>query len=230
LEIHALRGLVGTSQTTSLLGKLACEEQLERIVQGGRLAHFRLVHLATHGLIDEGSPERSALILAADKDGPDRLTTQTILGKWRLDSDLVVLSACETALGGEGGGNGLVGFAHCFLARGARAVVLSRWKVDDTATALLMVRFYENLLGKRPGLKKALGRAEALAEAKTWLRSLPRKQAEVLAARYAGGVLRGTEGDARPLLKGKGANVPEGDRPFAHPFYWAAFVLIGDPD
>src|SRR5207244_10004192 len=69
------------------------------------------------------------------------------------------------------------------------------WKVDDTATALLMVRFYENLLGKRKELNKGLGRADALAEAKKWLAGLKRGDAEKLAVRLTGGVLRGTEGE-----------------------------------
>src|SRR4029077_15327820 len=125
-------------------------------------------------------------------------------------------SACETGLGGEGGGNGLVGFAHAFLARGARSVVLSRWKVDDTATALLMVRFYENLLGNRDG-RKALGRAEALAEARTWLRGLSRKDAPGVARALTGGLPQGTDGrrgkvvPLLPVVK-KPAPVPAGDR------------------
>src|SRR5207247_1857629 len=83
--------------------------------------------------------------------------------EWRggIDADLVVLSACETGLGKDAGGDGLLGFAQAFLSAGARSVVLSRWQVDDVATALLMVRFYQNLLGKREGLKKPLGRYDA---------------------------------------------------------------------
>jgi CHAT domain-containing protein len=109
-------------------------------------------------------------------------------------------------------------------------VVLSRWKVEDTATAFLMVRFYENLLGKRKELKQGMGRAEALEEAKRWLRTLSRRQAGLLAARHAGGVLRGTEAPDKPLLPNKPPKLPAGERPFDHPFYWAAFVLIGDPN
>jgi CHAT domain-containing protein len=107
-----------------------------------------------------------------------------------------VLSACQTGLGKEAGGDGLLGFAQAFLSRGARSVVLSRWQVDDTATALLMVRFYENLLGKRKGLSKPLGRALALQEARDWLRKLPRAEAGKLVASLAGGTLRGSEGEA----------------------------------
>ncbi len=242
LEAEALRRVVGAEQTTVLLGSLADERQLDRINQAGWLKRYRLLHLATHGEIDEVRPAESALVLARDRlpdpveqarggrkvyDG--RLTARTILLEWRLDADLVVLSACETGLGADTGGNGLLGFAQALLAKGARSVVLSRWKVDDTATALLMVRFYENLLGKRTGLKQGMGRAEALAEAKRWLAGLKRKEGGELAARLATGVLRGTEGDVKPLVKGKGAKLPEGEKPFAHPYYWAAFVLVGDP-
>jgi len=87
---------------------------------------------------------------------------------------------------------------------------------------------HENLLGNR-GLKAALPRAEALAEAKRWLRTLPRAEAEKLVVALAGGVLRGMVEPPLPEVKAKAAPLPAGDRPFAAPFYWAAFVLIGDP-
>jgi hypothetical protein len=241
-EVQALRQLVGEKATTLLTGSLASEQQLDRMAQAGYLKRFRLIHLATHAEVDWQQPERSALILAQDRlpdpleqarqgkkvyDG--HLRVGAILKDWQLDADLVVLSACQTGLGKQGGGEGLLGFAQAFLQMGAGAVVLSRWKVDDTATALLMVRFYENLLGKRTGLKQGLARAEALAEAKKWLAGLKRQAAGELAAQLAGGVLRGTEAEAKPLVKGKGVKLPEGEKPFAHPYYWAAFVLVGDP-
>src|SRR5207302_3288328 len=102
------------------------------------------------------------------------LTVDTIRRDWKdaLDADLVVLSACVSGLGTESHGDGMLGFAQAFLSRGARCVVLSRWQVSDDATALLMQRFYQNLLGKRDGLRRQMGRAEALEEARNWLRNL----------------------------------------------------------
>jgi tetratricopeptide (TPR) repeat protein len=239
-EVEALARLV--SPACTLLGSRASEEQLEELARWGKLKAFRLIHLATHGEVNETRPERSALILAQDR-LPDpleqatrgrtvhegRLTVETIRTTWKLDADLVVLSACQTALGKATTAEGLLGFAQALLAKGARSVVLSRWKVDDVATALLMVRFYENLLGKRD-LKKPMPRAEALQEARNWLRQLPRAELEPLAARLAGGTLRGTQKAARPLVQAKAPPLPLGERPFAHPYYWAAFVLIGDPE
>jgi CHAT domain-containing protein len=148
-----------------------------------------------------------------------------------LTADLVVLSACETGLGQQGYGEGLLGFAQAFLQKGARSVVLSRWKVDDTATALLMLRFYENLLGKRQGTKPR-GRADALAEAKRWLAGLSREQALALTGELVAGELRGTIKKLKPASKKPDVRVkvPAGERPFAHPAYWAAFVLIGEAD
>ena len=138
---------------------------------------FRYLHFATHGESDPRHAYRSALILAPD---PDRsadplafdsdgtITAEQIARTWELDADLVVLSACESGLGLAAGGEGYLGFAQPLFAKGARSLVLSLWKVDDDATALLMTRFYQNLLGARAGLKSPMPKAEALAEAKAW--------------------------------------------------------------
>jgi CHAT domain-containing protein len=144
----------------------------------------------------------------------------------------VTLSACETALGRNAGGEGFVGFTQALLMSGARSVCLSLWKVDDTATALLMQRFYTNLLGRRPGLTAPMPKAEALCEAKIWLRMLRRAEVLALTAELSGGVERGKGSKGRQPVD-LAATVPSGgdnDPPYASPHFWAAFVLAGDPD
>jgi CHAT domain-containing protein len=235
-EVEALARLFGRADT--LLGEQASAARLAGLAERGELAGYRYLHLATHGLADAEHPLESFLALASgdpsdtlehlSSPAPGRLTAGEILGRWRLDADLVVLSACSSGLGRYERGEGYIGFAQALLLAGARSLVLSQWEVDDEATALLMVRFYENLLGKRKGVK-AMAPAAALQEAKDWLRGLSRREAQRCAARLAAGVLRGSEGEARPLGKGQTAPLPAGERPFAHPHYWAAFVLVGAP-
>jgi tetratricopeptide (TPR) repeat protein len=249
LEVTALAELLPKNQVTLLLDSQASEQELDRLAAGHQLQRFRLLHLATHGQIDPISAAHSALLLARDQ-LPDlteqdrlrtagkkiftgRLSVEAIADTWELDADLVTLSACQTALGPEGGGEGLLGFSQVLLGRGARSLLLSLWKVDDTATALLMRRFYQNLLGKRDGLTAPLPKAEALREAKRWLRGLPRVEVEQLAGQLAQGAVRASEED--PKLPAASKSVPRpalppGEAPFAQPRYWAAFILIGDPD
>jgi CHAT domain-containing protein len=130
------------------------------------------------------------------------------------------------------GGEGFVGFTQALLMSGTRSVCLSLWKVDDTATALLMQRFYANVLGRRPGLAGPMPKAEALREAKTWLRGLRRTEVLALTAELSGGVERGKDAKARQPAELTAAVSAGGDndRPYAPPYFWAAFVLAGDPD
>ncbi len=138
----------------------------------------------------------------------------------------------KVILAARGGGEAFVGFARALLTSGARSVCLSLWKVDDTATALLMQRFYANLLGQRPGLAAPMPKAEALQEARYWLRGLHRAEALTITARLSGGVERGKGAKARQPAELAAAipAVANDDRPYASPHYWAAFVLAGDPD
>lgn len=245
IEVARLATLFGDAATT-LTDSAASDRQLDALRAAGKLKDFRYLHLATHGENDNVRAFESALILSQDNrsdptklkagetDFDGRLTANEVLDNWKLDADLVTLSACETGLGRFGGGDGLLGFAQAFLLAGSRSVCLSLWKVDDAATALLMDRFYRNLLGKRTGLDKPLPKAEALAEAKKWLRELTGDEALKITAELTQGVARGNRGKEKaiPLL----SSVPEASatdakafRPYTHPRYWAAFILIGDP-
>lgn len=242
VETNRLQQLFGDSAKV-LTDSSASEHTLESLRKSGELAKYRYLHFATHG---EGNGVRafeSALILAQDNLPKDalpkpgepflngQLSAREVLDYWKLDAELVTLSACETAVGKSGGGDGLLGFAQAFLTAGARSVCLSLWKVDDTATALLMSRFYENLLGKRAGLAKPMGKAAALDEAKRWLRNLAADEALTLTAKMSNGVARGTRGkDVKLTVKADAKEPAMDSKPFAHPKYWAAFILIGDPN
>jgi CHAT domain-containing protein len=212
--------------TRILVGPDASEAEVRRLEAGGSggMSSFRIVHIATHALVDDIRPALSCLVLSQDAapsfgEAPGHRTDDGLLrareiaSRWVLDADLVTLSACRTGLGLRVGGRrylgfataslpssseGYVGFAQCFLAAGARRLLLSMWKVDDRATMLLMKRFYENSTGRydgeRAGRRGPLSTGVALREARTYLR---------------------TYRDAA------------GESIYAHPHYWAAFILMG---
>jgi CHAT domain-containing protein len=121
----------------------------------GALADYRVVHFATHGLLNSARPELSALVLSlVDETGRDQdgLLRLAEIYNLRLPAEVVVLSACQTALGKEIRGEGLIGLTRGFMHAGAARVVASLWPVDDLATAELMTRFYRGMLkeGRRP--------------------------------------------------------------------------------
>ena len=113
------------------------------------LGQYRIIHFATHGLLDSEHPELSGLVLSlVDENGRPRngfLDLQDIYNL-NLPADLVVLSACKTAMGKEVKGEGLIGLTRGFMYAGAQRVIASLWEVDDVATAELMKRFYKGLL------------------------------------------------------------------------------------
>ncbi|HEY3587629.1 MAG TPA: CHAT domain-containing tetratricopeptide repeat protein [Myxococcaceae bacterium] len=152
---------------------------------GPDVARARIVHFATHALLDVKRPELSGIVLSdgnkAGKPGPGFLSLADISGM-RLSAELVVLSACRTALGKEVRGEGLVGLTRGFMDAGARRVMGSLWSVPDAPTAALMSRFYALLLdeGRSP--------AEALRGAQLALRKERRFSAPEA---WAGFVLQG---------------------------------------
>jgi tetratricopeptide (TPR) repeat protein len=244
-EVTHVAHLFG-SQATTLLDSAASEQTLDELRKKDQLRRYRYLHLATHGQANDVRAFDSALILAQDRipetplprAGEPFLNGQLAAGEvlefWKLDAELVTLSACETAIGRAGGGEGMLGFAQAFLTAGAKSVCLSLWKVDDSATALLMTRFYQNLLGKRSGLKAPMPKAAALAEAKRWLRDLSAEEALQLTASIQG-IVRSTRGKDEPLklvvpTPDPKKPPPRDSRPYADPRFWSAFILIGDPN
>jgi CHAT domain-containing protein len=121
-------------------------------VLGDRLAAYRVVHFATHGILDTDRPALSGLALSSvDRDGRPQAGFLPLrdIYNLHLQADLVVLSGCRTALGRELSGEGLVGLTRGFQYAGAARVVASLWPVEDRATERLMTRFYRGLWSEK---------------------------------------------------------------------------------
>jgi CHAT domain-containing protein/Tfp pilus assembly protein PilF len=119
------------------------------LVTGGALGGYRIVHFATHGELDADNPELSRLVLSlVDRTGKPRDGLLHAYQIYDLDlaAELVVLSACQTALGPRLQGEGPLGLTQGFLHAGAERLLVSLWQVDDKTTAELMERFYRRLL------------------------------------------------------------------------------------
>ncbi len=146
-------------------------EASRETVMSSEVSRARIVHFATHGFLDTEHPELSALVLTmTDRNGAkvDGLMPLPDIYTLDLSAELIVLSACQTAVGKDIKGEGLVGLTHSFMSAGAKSVVASLWNVDDRATALLMADFYEGIL------QKGMTPAAALRSAK--LKMMNRKQ------------------------------------------------------
>lgn len=132
------------------------------------LGDYRIVHFATHSLLNAAHPDLSGIVLSlVDRDGqpqPGFLSTVDVFNL-RLRADLVVLSGCRTALGKDVRGEGLVGLPRGFLYAGASRVISSLWKVDDAATADLMTALYREMLG---GHRSSPAAALAAAQRALW--------------------------------------------------------------
>ena len=139
---------------------------------GEELRHYRILHFATHTLLDNKHPELSGLVLSmVDESGGPVKGFLELEDIYNLDlaANLVVLSGCETALGKEVDGESLVGLTHGFMYAGASSVLASLWKVDDYATSKLMKKFYEGMEGHGLRPAAALRRAQlSLWRQKHW--------------------------------------------------------------
>lgn len=183
-EVEAIVGLFGKSARAKL-GSEATETVVKREAKNAGILHF-----ASHGWMDEVMGLSSGLALSqpealgreptADDDG--LLQAWEIFEHVRVNADLVVLSACQTALGQDLNGEGLIGLTRAFLYAGAQSVVVSLWDVSDVGAAEFMKAFYQEL---RKGATKDV----ALQRAMTTMYINPTRR---------------------------------------HPFYWAAFILVGD--
>jgi CHAT domain-containing protein/Tfp pilus assembly protein PilF len=162
---------------------LGADASEENVKTGGHLQQASRIHFATHAIVDEALPELTALVLAARPDsGEDGFLHAYELFDLKLGADVVVLSGCDTGLGREISGEGLIGLTQALFFAGARSVVVSLWPVADAASPSLMPEFYRRIDG-------GMSKAEALRQTKLRMKASER---------------------------------------WAHPFYWAQFILVGD--
>ena len=195
-EVRGIQKLFPEDKIRVHLYDNAREENVKADIAKGRIVHF-----ATHGVSFNGSPDDSFLALTIPKD--ESAADNGIFQAWELrhhpiNADLVVLSACQTALGEHVAGEGLLSLSRAFQKAGARTVVASLWSVADASTSELMIRFYTHLQNghtKDVALQKA--QIDLIRSSETKIKTI--------------------DEDGNPV-----------ERDFSAPFHWAAFQVYGD--
>lgn len=161
-EVSTLGKLYGHARSKVLIGDKATEEEVK--AEAGK---YLLLHFATHAILDDRNPMYSRIMLSY---GGDRAQEDGLLEAWELmkldlTAEMAVLSACQTARGRVGAGEGMIGMSWALFVAGCPTVVVSQWKVDSARTTDLMLEFHRNLLRRKAGGQPAMTKAEALREA-----------------------------------------------------------------
>lgn len=194
-EVKKVSELFGPGNSTLEIGEKATKKAFN-----SQAPSHAVIHLATHGLIDQEHPMDSALVLAPEAKDDGLLTVKDILQMPPMHAKLVVLSACQTGKG-KITGDGVVGLSRAFIIAGTPAVVVSQWNVDDVMTEYQMEHFYRAYLSGQ-------SRAKALRDAQVKIIAFMEKK---------------TGADAA-------ATATNSEKIRANPRYWAAFQLIGEPN
>ena len=160
-EVNALGRLYGAGSKV-LIGQQAREATMKD--QAGK---FKVLHFATHAILDNRNPLYSHIIFSQTEDdkNEDGLLEAWELMKLDLNAELTVLSACETARGRIAAGEGIVGMSWALFVAGSPSAVVSQWKVDSARSSELMIEFHRNLLRTRAAGKTRLTKSEALRQA-----------------------------------------------------------------
>ena len=180
------------------------------------MAKTRIIHLATHGLLDDirqlGIPGAIAL---SPGDNDDGFLTSGEIYNMKLNAELVVLSACNTGQGTISG-DGVIGLSRSFFAAGVKSLIVSLWSVEDLSTTLLIVKFYQFF---QDGINPTL----ALNQAQRWLLDIKKPELEdwVLENRQF------FDPTLKINLKRKLRQFKDNESPFESPCHWAAFCIIG---
>src|ERR1041384_4156587 len=145
-QVNAIKQIYGAARSRVYIGAEATEEHAK-----ADAGSYRILHLATHGILNNSSPMYSSLLLAhADGDSnEDGLLEAWEIMKLNLNADLVVLSACETARGRVGAGEGMIGLSWALFVAGCPTTVVSQWQVESSSTTELMLAFHRSLKAQR---------------------------------------------------------------------------------
>jgi CHAT domain-containing protein/tetratricopeptide (TPR) repeat protein len=178
---------------------------------------YNILHFATHGSFERDRPELSFILFGDNgSDGKNYATLQDI-GTWKLNADLVILSACETGLADDqfttkaDDSVAIMGLGYRFEQAGARATIASLWTVNDASTSVLMQQFYANLTTAKTTKSEALRQAQlSLLNTKTQ----PKTKAD-----------RNVVHPLTPNQPTRNDRIAPG---YTHPYYWAPFILIGN--
>ncbi len=155
-ESQNLDELPGTEQEVNSIATLFNKEGISLVtyanatedkVKDKQMKNYTYLHFATHGIVDEVSPELSRIFLSTSKNEDGNLFSGEIYNL-SLPSELAVLSACQTGLGKVSKGEGVIGLSRALTYSGVKNIVVSFWRVNDESTSLLMTDFYKNLLHK----------------------------------------------------------------------------------
>ncbi|MEC4819163.1 MAG: CHAT domain-containing tetratricopeptide repeat protein, partial [Scytonema sp. PMC 1069.18] len=206
--------------TQAITGADATKVRIQQL-----LPKARLIHLATHGLLDDirqlGIPGALALapsegrLALAKSDEDNGFLTAGEIYDMKLNAELVVLSACSTGLG-KITGDGVIGLSRCLIAAGVKSVIVSLWSVDDLSTALLMVKFYQIF-------QQGVAATVALNEAQRWLSGVTKTELSV----WVNTNERFFDATLKIHLRKRLHQLDENAKLFQNPRYWAAFCAIG---
>ena len=174
------RLILSRDEAETIVSTLPASERLKALdfkasrdeAMSSALSQYRIIHFATHGLLNAERPELSGLVFSlVDQTGKpqDGFLRLHEIYNLKLPADLVVLSACQTGLGKDIKGEGLIGLTRGFMYAGAARVVASLWRVDDYATSVLMKKFYRGMLQEKLRPAEALRKAQLeMMQQKQW--------------------------------------------------------------
>jgi CHAT domain-containing protein len=161
-EVQTLANLWGQDRSEVFVGPDASEQMAK-----AEMARYRILHFATHGILDGTNPLYSHLVLSQSESdsGEDGLLEAREIMKMNLQADIAVLSACDTARGRISGGEGVLGMSWALFAAGVPTTVVSQWSVESSTTARLMIDFHRFLVAANQHSTHIRGAAEALRQA-----------------------------------------------------------------